>query len=45
MPASFPRTHELLAHHGYSVQVVDVAELQKAEAGVTCMSVIFAATG
>jgi len=40
MPAGFPRTHELLEREGFTVQTVDVSELQKAEAGVTCMSVI-----
>jgi dimethylargininase len=40
MPAGFPRTQDLLAREGFTVQTVDVSELQKAEAGVTCMSVI-----
>jgi len=40
MPAGFPRTQELIAREGFTVQTVDVSELQKAEAGVTCMSVI-----
>jgi dimethylargininase len=41
MPASFPATTALLQQHGYDVETVDVSELQKAEAGVTCMSVLF----
>lgn len=41
MPASFPRTRALLEEKGYRVQAVDVSELQKAEAGVTCCSLIF----
>lgn len=40
MPAGFPRTQALLAREGFDVTAVDVSELQKAEAGVTCMSVL-----
>ena len=40
MPASFPRTCDLLLRCGYDVRTVDVSELQKAEAGVTCMSLV-----
>ena len=42
MPASYPRTQALLEERGYRVQAIDVSELQKAEAGVTCCSLIFA---
>ncbi|MGH8093965.1 MAG: dimethylarginine dimethylaminohydrolase family protein [Chthoniobacterales bacterium] len=41
MPASFPRTRALLERRGFRVRAIDVSELQKAEAGVTCCSVIF----
>lgn len=41
LPASFPLTREKLDQHGFRVQTVDVSELQKAESGVSCMSVIF----
>jgi dimethylargininase len=41
MPAGFPKTQARLERSGYQVRMVDVSELQKAEAGVTCMSVIF----
>lgn len=41
MPASFPRTLALLEKRGLSVRTIDVSELQKAEAGVTCTSLIF----
>ena len=41
MPASFPKTHALLEARGFSVRTIDVSELQKAEAGVTCCSLIF----
>jgi dimethylargininase len=47
MPASFPKTRALLEKRGFCVRTIDVSELQKAEAGVTCCSLIFqdAATG
>jgi dimethylargininase len=39
--ASAPRTRERLQSAGFSVESVDVSELAKAEAGVTCCSLIF----
>jgi len=41
IPASFPQTARILEGAGWRVLPVDVSELQKAEAGVTCMSLIF----
>lgn len=41
MPASFPKTRALLEKRGFHVRTIDVSELQKAEAGVTCTSLIF----
>jgi dimethylargininase len=41
MPASFPETRALLETRGFRVRTIDVSELQKAEAGVTCTSLIF----
>jgi dimethylargininase len=41
IPASFPRTAQLLKESGFQVEALDVSELQKAEAGVTCMSLVF----
>jgi dimethylargininase len=41
IPASFPKTRALLEERGFRVQAIDLSELQKAEAGVTCGSVIF----
>jgi dimethylargininase len=38
--ASYPRTRGVLESRGYHVEVVDVSELEKAEAGVTCCSII-----
>jgi dimethylargininase len=43
LPASFPETAAALERSGWRVLPVDVSELQKAEAGVTCMSLIFEA--
>ena len=37
---AFPKTRALLEERGFRVRTVDVSELQKAEAGVTCCSVI-----
>jgi dimethylargininase len=41
LPASFPNTRGLLERKGFCVRSIDVSELQKAEAGVTCTSLIF----
>lgn len=43
MPASFPKTREMLESAGFEVITLDISELQKAEAGVTCSSLIFEA--
>jgi dimethylargininase len=40
MPASFPRTRELLESRGFATCAVDLSELQKAEGGPTCLSVL-----
>jgi dimethylargininase len=41
--ASYPRTRHALEERGHRVVTVDVSELEKAEAGVTCCSIIFEA--
>ena len=41
MPSAFPRTCELLERSGFRVRRIDNSELLKAEAGVTCTSLIF----
>jgi dimethylargininase len=41
IPASFPKTRALLEERGFRVRTIDLSELQKAEAGVTCSSLIF----
>ena len=40
LPAGHPRTAQRLGERGFDVIEIDVSELQKAEAGVTCMSLI-----
>jgi len=40
-PASFPRTRERIAARGLHVAPLDISELQKAESGLTCSSLIF----
>ena len=42
--ASYPRTRKVLESRRYRVEVVDVSELEKAEAGVTCCSLIVTAS-
>jgi dimethylargininase len=41
MPASFPRTRAKLEARGFTVHAVDLSELQKAEGGPTCLSIVF----
>jgi dimethylargininase len=43
VPANFVHTCEILRAVGIKVHPIDVSELQKAEAGVTCMSLLFEA--
>jgi dimethylargininase len=42
-PASFPRTRIRLEKGGFHVTPLDISELQKAESGLTCSSLIFEA--
>jgi dimethylargininase len=41
MPSAFPRTCDFLERSGFRVRRIDNSELLKAEAGVTCMSLLF----
>jgi dimethylargininase len=41
IPSAFPKTRELLEEAGFTVKTVDTSELAKAEAGMTCMSLLF----
>ena len=38
---AFPRTLEMLRRAGYAVQEIDCSELLKAEAGLTCLSLVY----
>lgn len=40
-PASFPRTRGRLEAEGFRVESLDISELQKAESGLTCSSLLF----
>jgi dimethylargininase len=40
-PASFPRTRGRIGSLGYRVTPLDISELQKAESGLTCSSLLF----
>jgi len=42
---SFPRTRRRIEERGFVVRAVPLSELQKAEAGGSCMSIVFAAGG
>jgi dimethylargininase len=42
-PASFPKTQEKIEGLGFKVASIDIGELQKAESGLTCSSLIFEA--
>lgn len=41
VPASAPQTRWLLESRGMRVEALDIGELMKAEAGLTCMSLLF----
>jgi dimethylargininase len=43
-PASFPRTRARIEARGFSVTPLDISELQKAESGLTCSSLVFQST-
>jgi dimethylargininase len=42
MPASQPRTAARVAARGFDVRTIDIGEFEKAEAGVTCLGLLFA---
>jgi dimethylargininase len=41
LPSCFPKTAEIVSGLGWKALTVDISELRKAEAGVTCSSLIF----
>jgi dimethylargininase len=40
VPASFPETAQLIQQLGWKVRTLDISELMKAEAGLTCSSIL-----
>jgi len=40
-PGGFPKTIELIEKRGFRTLMIDISELRKAEAGLTCLSLIF----
>jgi dimethylargininase len=40
-PASFPYTAARIKAHGFTILPIDISELQKAESGLTCSSLLF----
>jgi dimethylargininase len=45
LSARWKRTRELVERSGFSVRSLDVSEFEKAEAGLTCLSLIFSTEG
>ena len=43
-PMSFPKTRARIETRGFCVRPIDISELQKAESGLTCSSLIFEAS-
>jgi dimethylargininase len=41
MPSRFPHTEEIIRKEGFKIHTLDISELIKAEAAITCSSVIF----
>jgi dimethylargininase len=41
MPSSFPETEKIVRGEGLDLRTIDISELMKAEAAITCSSVIF----
>jgi dimethylargininase len=40
-PSGFPKTRELIEERGFKTLMINIGELRKAEAGLTCLSLIF----
>jgi dimethylargininase len=43
LPVCFPKTRATVEASGFKVIALDISELQKAEAGLTCSSLLFEA--
>ncbi|MGH9754642.1 MAG: dimethylarginine dimethylaminohydrolase family protein [Blastocatellia bacterium] len=39
--SGFPKTRALIEERGFKIRVINISELQKAEAGLTCLSLVF----
>ncbi|HWQ84560.1 MAG TPA: N(G),N(G)-dimethylarginine dimethylaminohydrolase, partial [Anaerolineales bacterium] len=39
--SAFPRTQEMVQSAGYAVEEIDCGEFLKAEAGLTCLSLVY----
>jgi len=44
-PASFPKTRARIEAKGFHIESLDISELQKAESGLTCSSLLFESNG
>jgi dimethylargininase len=45
IPESFPDTGRILERAGWRVRTLDISELMKAEAGLTCSSILLETGG
>jgi dimethylargininase len=45
MATGYPRTQEIIERAGFPVRTLDISELAKAEAGLTCLSLVFGEAG
>ena len=45
VPAAYPRTARILTGLGWKVRQLDISELMKAEAGLTCSSILLETGG
>jgi len=45
IPESFPDTGRILERGGWKVRTLDISELMKAEAGLTCSSILLGTGG
>jgi dimethylargininase len=45
VPAAHPGTARILEARGFQVRLLDISELMKAEAGLTCSSILFETAG
>jgi dimethylargininase len=41
LPGGFPRTQAAIEERGFQIRLIDISEFQKAEGGLSCLSLIF----